>query len=104
MTPDIILVMVLLLFGFIMFVKEVFSIDVTAMILLTILFMLGYLTPSEALSGFSNPAVITIGLLFILSSAIQKTGLLEYIVVTINRLVHSSKTIGLAAYYFTISF
>jgi hypothetical protein len=43
-----------------MFVTESFSIDVTAMILLTILFMLGYLTPSEALSGFSNPAVITI--------------------------------------------
>jgi hypothetical protein len=63
MTPDIILVMVLLLFGFIMFVTEMFSIDVTAMILLTILFMLGYLTPSEALSGFSNPAVITIAFL-----------------------------------------
>ena len=37
------------------------------------------LTPTEAVSGFSNPAVITIGLLFILSSAIQKTGLLEFL-------------------------
>ena len=63
----------------------------------------GGLTPTEAVSGFSNPAVITIGLLFVLSSAIQKTGLLEYIVVTINKLLQSSRTIGMAAYYFTIS-
>ena len=103
MNIEIIIVIAILLFGFFLFIKEYFSIDVTALIILSCFFGLGYLTPSEAVSGFSNPAVITIGLLFILSSAIQKTGLLEYIVVTINRLVQSSKTIGLAAYYFTIS-
>ena len=65
MTLDIIIVLCLLLLGFILFITELFSIDVTAMILLTILFVMGYLTPSEALSGFSNPAVITIAFLFI---------------------------------------
>ena len=103
MNIEIIVVIAILLFGFFLFIKEYFSIDVTALIILSCFFGLGYLTPAEAVSGFSNPAVITIGLLFILSSAIQKTGLLEYIVVTINRLVQSSKIIGLAAYYFTIS-
>ena len=103
MNIEIIIVIGILLFGFFLFIKEYFSIDVTALIILSCFFGLGYLTPAEAVSGFSNPAVITIGLLFILSSAIQKTGLLEYIVVTINRLVQSSKIIGLAAYYFTIS-
>ena len=103
MNLEIIIVLLILSLGFFLFIKEYFSIDVTALIILSSFFGLGYLTPSEAVSGFSNPAVITIGLLFILSSAIQKTGLLEYIVVTINRLVQSSKTIGLAAYYITIS-
>ena len=102
MTPDIILVMVLLLFGFIMFVTELFSIDVTAMILLTILFMLGYLTPSEALSGFSNPAVITIAFLFIISRALQKTRILEYLIVRVRRLADKSILIGRAVYLFTI--
>ena len=102
MTPDIILVMLLLLFGFIMFVTEVFSIDVTAMILLTILFMLGYLTPSEALSGFSNPAVITIAFLFIISRALQKTRILEYLIVRVRRLADKSILIGRAVYLFTI--
>ena len=102
MTPDIILVLVLLLFGFIMFVTEMFSIDVTAMILLTILFMLGYLTPSEALSGFSNPAVITIAFLFIISKALQKTRILEYLIVRVRRLADKSILIGRAVYLFTI--
>ena len=102
MTPDILLVMLLLLFGFIMFVTEMFSIDVTAMILLTILFMLGYLTPSEALSGFSNPAVITIAFLFIISRALQKTRILEYLIVRVRRLADKSILIGRAVYLFTI--
>ena len=88
MNIEIIIVLLILSLGFFLFIKEYFSIDVTALIILSSFFGLGYLTPSEAVSGFSNPAVITIGLLFILSSAIQKTGLLEYIVVTINKLVH----------------
>ncbi|MDC0881738.1 SLC13 family permease [Candidatus Marinimicrobia bacterium] len=103
MNIEIIIVVGVLIFGFFLFIKEYFSIDVTALIILSCFFGLGYLTPTEAVSGFSNPAVITIGLLFVLSSAIQKTGLLEYIVVTINKLLQSSRTIGMAAYYFTIS-
>ena len=103
MNINIIIVLGILVLGFILFLLEYFTIDVTALIILSCFFGLGYLTPSEAVSGFSNPAVITIGLLFILSSAIQKTGLLEYLVVTINRLLQSSRGLGMAVYYFTIS-
>jgi len=103
MNIDIIIVLSILSLGFILFLLEYFTIDVTALIILSCFFGLGYLTPTEAVSGFSNPAVITIGLLFILSSAIQKTGLLEYLVVTINRLLQSSRGMGMAVYYFTVS-
>ncbi len=102
MTTDIILVLGLLFFGFIMFVTEMFSIDVTAMILLTILFTLGYLTPAEALSGFSNPAVITIAFLFIISKALQKTRILEYLIIRVRRLADRSILLGRAVYLFTI--
>jgi len=85
-----------------MFVTELFSIDVTAMILLTILFVLGYLTPAEALSGFSNPAVITIAFLFIISRALQKTRILEYLIIRVRRLADRSILIGRAVYLFTI--
>ena len=102
MTPDIIFVLGLLFFGFIMFVTEMFSIDVTAMVLLTILFALGYLTPAEALSGFSNPAVITIAFLFIISRALQKTRILEYLIIRVRRLADRSILLGRAVYLFTI--
>ena len=64
--------------------------------------MLGYLTPSEALSGFSNPAVITIAFLFIISRALQKTRILEYLIVRVRRLADKSILIGRAVYLFTI--
>ena len=102
MTLDIIIVLCLLLLGFILFIIELFSIDVTAMILLTILFVMGYLTPSEALSGFSNPAVITIAFLFIISRALQKTRILEYLIIRVRRLADKSILLGRAVYLFTI--
>ncbi|MFO1095261.1 MAG: SLC13 family permease [Planctomycetaceae bacterium] len=37
----------------------------------------GVITPQEALSGFSNPAVITVGALFIVASALRETGALD---------------------------
>ena len=102
MTPDIAIVIGLLALGFILFVTEIFSIDVTAMILLSILFLFGYLTPEQAISGFSNPAVLTIAFLFILSHALQKTGILEYLVIRINKIADRSRLLGRAVYLFTI--
>ena len=96
MAPDIIFVLCVISLGFLMFIFELFSIDVTAMILLTIFFMLGYLTPQEALSGFSNPAVITIAFLFIISHALQKTRILEYLIVRVRRLADRSILLGRA--------
>ena len=104
MTSSIAIVLAILGSGIVLFITELFSIDVTAMLLLTVLLLLGYLSPSEALSGFSNPAVITIALLFILSHALQKTGLLEYVVVRINRLTSQSKSLGNIVYLLTIGF
>ena len=104
MTFSIAIVLALLACGFVLFVTELFSIDVTAMLLLTVLLLLGYLSPSEAISGFSNPAVITIALLFILSHALEKTGLLEYLMVRINRLASQSKSLGNTVYLMAIGF
>ncbi len=39
----------------------------------------GVLTPEEALHGFSNPAVATIGVLFVCAAAIKETGALNFV-------------------------
>ena len=102
MTPDILFVIGILFLGFLLFTTEFFSIDHTAMIILTILFVTGYLTPQEALSGFSNPAVITIAFLFIISHALQKTRILEYLIIRVRRLADRSILLGRAVYLTTI--
>ena len=59
------------------FVMEILPIEVTAMGAIGILLLFDVLTWQEAISGFSNPAVITIGAIFIMSRALVKTGFLE---------------------------
>ncbi len=46
---------------------------------LSALVVAGVVTPTEALHGFSNPAVATIGVLFVCAAAIKETGALGWI-------------------------
>jgi Na+/H+ antiporter NhaD/arsenite permease-like protein len=103
MTVEIGLVLTLLLGTFVLFVTEIFQIEVTALLILSAMLILGFITPNEAIEGFSNPAVLVIGCLFILSHALQKSGVLEYFVVKINRLVQHSLSLGLTVYLLSIA-
>ena len=71
---------------------------------LIIFLVIGNLTLEEAISGFSNQAVITIAVLFILSHALQKSGILEYGVVRLNKLTERSKLLGLTVFLITVAF
>ena len=103
MNFEILFVLMLIFLAFSLFVTEKFPLDVTALLILSILLIGKFLTPEEAVSGFANPAVITIGLLFILSYALQKTRILEYLIIRINKLVSRSKNLGLGVYLLTIA-
>jgi len=73
-------IVMLLLIGatLVVFALEIWPIEVTALSLLVILWLSGFVTSEQAISGFSNPAVVTIGALFILSHSLVKTGILEF--------------------------
>mgnify|MGYP000877462633 FL=1 len=103
MSIDIIIVLFIILLAFVLFVSEALPMDVVAITVLSMLLITGQLTPSEGISGFSNPAVITIAILFVLSHALQKTGVLEYLVIKINQLVSRSLVIGLTVYLVCIA-
>ena len=102
MTVDIAIVLGVLTSGFILFTTEFFSIDVTAMAILSFLCFFGYLSPEEAISGFSNPAVLTIAFLFIMSKALQKTGILEYLIIKVKKLADKSILLGRTFYLLVI--
>jgi len=103
MSFEILIVIAIVVIAFILFSTEVFPGDVSALIILGILLLTGLLSIDDGLSGFSNPAVITIACLFIISFTIQKEGILEYIIFALTKLIEKQKILGFIVYLFTIS-
>jgi di/tricarboxylate transporter len=61
------------------FVAEWLPIDLTALVVATVLIVLGLVSPEEGISGFGNSATITVMAMFILSAGIAKTGLINIV-------------------------
>ena len=74
MTPQIVMVLVIVMLAVALFVTERLRVDLVALLVLVSLVVTGLLTPAEALSGFSNPAVVTVWAVFILSGGLSRTG------------------------------
>jgi anion transporter len=74
MTPEIALTLAITAAAVVLFVTERLRVDVVALLVLISLALTGLVTPTEALSGFSNPAVVTVWAMFVLSGSLSKTG------------------------------
>jgi di/tricarboxylate transporter len=91
MTPDIALVMFILTVAVIFLITEWIPMEVTALLSLGAVALVGLVSPAEALSGFSNPAVITIWAVFILSGGLTRTGVANVIGHFVLRLAGNSE-------------
>jgi di/tricarboxylate transporter len=74
MTTDIAIVLIILLISLVLFITEKIRMDVVALMVLVSLAFTKLITPTEALAGFSNAAVITVWAMFILSAGLTETG------------------------------
>jgi di/tricarboxylate transporter len=74
MTLEIGIVLAVLTGAVIMFATERFPVDVVAIIAMSVLVLSGVITPAEGVSGFSNSATVTVAAMFILSTALFKSG------------------------------
>lgn len=79
MTPQIILVLSLLSVAAFLLVTEWLPMEVVAMLVMGGVAVTGLVEPLNALAGFSNPAVITVWAVFILSSGLTKTGVANWV-------------------------
>jgi di/tricarboxylate transporter len=68
-----------LLVGVALLVSERLRVDLVALLILVVLAVAGLVTPEEALSGFSSPAVVTVWAVFILSAGLARTGVASLI-------------------------
>ncbi len=64
---------------FVMFVREVFPVEVTALAGAVAMLVLGIIPKEQALAVFSNPAPWTIAALFVIVGALVRTGALEWV-------------------------
>jgi len=74
-TPDIALVLLILGVALVLFVTEVIRMDLVALLVLATLAATGLVSPNQAVSGFSNAAVVTVWAMFILSEGLTRTGI-----------------------------
>jgi len=103
MTFEIFFMLVLITGTLVLFALEVFPMEVTAFTMLAILLVTGIVGMDQAIVGLSNPAVVTIGALFVLSHALTKTGLLEVASSRLSEMVGPRKWLGVGIMLVTVS-
>ena len=91
MTPEIALVLTILAAAVVFLITEWIPMEVTALLSLGAVALTGLVTPVEALAGFSNPAVVTVWAVFILSGGLTLTGVANVIGSFVLRLAGSGE-------------
>jgi len=75
MTVDIAIVFAILGIAILFFITEWVRVDLVALIVMVSLAVTGQINPTEALTGFASPAVVTVWAVLILSAGLSRTGL-----------------------------
>lgn len=94
MTFDMALAFAILIGALIVFALDIFPIDFVAFAIMGVILILGPVlgvSPEEAISGFSNPATITVLAMFILSGGISRTGMINLLAKRMIRLAGTSE-------------
>jgi di/tricarboxylate transporter len=88
---EIALLVAILAFTVASFAFQWLPVDVTALATLALLLVCGLVTPEQAISGFSNEAVVTVMMMFILSSSLVQSGAVNLVGHRIARLSGRSR-------------
>lgn len=94
---------VLLLLLFLAFAFEVAAPEVVALVLVSVLLVLGVLSTDDLLDSMGNPAPLTIACMFIVSSAMVRTGALDLMASKITGLGKRRPTLAIAVFLATIA-
>lgn len=98
MSIDLYITVGIIIIGIFLFIKNYFSVDTTSILIMSLFIVAGVLSPEEGFSGFNHPATITLGCMFVISSAIFKTGLIEGLSVKIVQLAKIHYLIALLVF------
>lgn len=99
MTFEIFLTFAILAGALVIFALDIFPVDFVAFGIMVVILILGpvlNVSPQEAISGFSNPATITVMAMFVLSAGIYHTGMINLLARHMSNLAGSSEVRQLA--------
>lgn len=91
MTPQIALTLAIIAGALVLFGTEKLRVDVIALMVLLTVALTGLVGPEEVFAGFSNPAVITVWAVYIVSGGLFKTGVANMMGQFILRLAGTSE-------------
>jgi len=103
MSLTIIGIILLMLLVLVLLILEVIPIDVLGLGLLLVLWFTGYVDSDQAIAGFSNKAVLTVAVMFVLSHALVKTGILENFAQYFIKMEKKVKWLGMGLFFVTVS-
>ena len=104
MTPEILMVMAVLVFAVLLFIFEWVRVDVVGIIMMVILPLLGLVTPKQAISGLSSNAVVSIIAVIIIGAGLDKTGVMNSMARVILRFSGKSESRIMALIAGTVAF
>lgn len=100
LTPDMLVVFTVILVALLLFVTEPVPIDITAigiMVALMVLEPWTQISPREGISGFANPATVTVLAMMLLSEGVRRTGAIHRLGSTVSEITGDSETKQLGA-------
>ena len=100
---DIWIVTAILTVVLVLLITERLPVDLTAIGIMVILIVTGILTPAEAVAGFSNPAVITVASMFLLSRGLIRTGAVNFVADRVTSLAGSNRNLALITIMLTVA-
>ena len=101
---QIILVSLILLASLVLLISGKISIDKTAIGIIVVLALTKVLAPQETVAGFANPAVLTIGAMFLLSYGLIRTGAVGFVTELVLWLSKGSKAYAHIIILITVAF
>lgn len=79
----------------ILFLTELLSVDLVALLIMVVLILTGVVTPQQGVEGFANDATLTVLFMFAMSAALFKTGALQTMGARLSGLFSRNFKLGL---------
>ena len=104
LTPDMILVLIMIALAIFLFIVEWVRVDVVAILMMVALPLLHLVTPKEAFVGLSSNAVVSIIAVIIIGAGLDKTGMINKLVKPVLMVAGTSTSRIIVAISVTVAF